>query len=571
MLQISTGVYFRDVPLNETTHRAVLYTNAWAVSREPLQLPVGLFRFSTSPSPVAAVTIEVIERLEAIGLDGTDEIMIATAGGDIIDDAADVFAFALNVSCSRNAALMQRFVPADLRAGPRRGPSSILRRTFDPTVVLQPEELEAASVLVSRLLALRRDFFEAAMRSIRSIVDATLLVADDPGLAYTLFVASLESLAQLAIPAQALHGWDTYDGKRRKVVDAAVESANLSEAQAAAIRLAVMEIDQLSLRRRFIDFTLAHVNPDYYRDDARSAVRPIRANDLPNALDVAYQIRSRNVHALEALAPELWAIADRADTLRWEGRSALSLEGLSRLCRQVVKSFIEQGPSEVDESFRYRDHLPGIVRVQLAPQYWVGSVSGFEVDRAPQVLEGLIDLLVETIRKPDEPQVPDLTEILSKIETLLPNIGQVEKRAPLVAIYTLWHAFMNPSLHRPQSEELVERFGDDLTGPSMVGFALRVLLERNIEWDLDQQIDLVARRRSDLLKGRGQPLAPRFDAALLVSTSAKLCAADRLEEAEAYMAEAVEALPGNELLMDIESAASRGEEPTISLLDLVVG
>jgi hypothetical protein len=29
MLEIVTGMYFRDVPLNETVHRAVFYTNSW--------------------------------------------------------------------------------------------------------------------------------------------------------------------------------------------------------------------------------------------------------------------------------------------------------------------------------------------------------------------------------------------------------------------------------------------------------------------------------------------------------------------------------------------------------------
>lgn len=265
MLQIVTGMYFRDVELYETTHRAVLYTNASTMSRDAIELPIGRFLFATSLSPVTALTIEVIERLEAVRPDGSHDFMVATGGTELIDDVADVFAFALNVSCSRNPALMERLVPRELDGRPTRMPWSTLRRTFDPGVIIRDVNVADARDFATKLLALRRGHFEAAMRSIRSVVDASLLVSDDPGLAYTLFVASLESLAQIAIPVEEERSWDTYNSAKRKIFDAAVENAALGQDQAATMREAVLEIDQLSLRRRFIDFTVAHVAPEYYR------------------------------------------------------------------------------------------------------------------------------------------------------------------------------------------------------------------------------------------------------------------------------------------------------------------
>lgn len=247
VLQIVTGMYFRDVPLYETTHRAVLYTNASSLSRDAIELPVGRFLLATTMTPVTAVTIEATERLEAVRPDGSDEFMRATGGTELINDAADVFAFALNVSCSRNVALMERLVPFQLDGRPTHMPWSILRRTFDPAIVIRDTDVTDATEFATQLLALRRDHFEVAMRSIRSIVDASLLVSDDPGLAYTLFVAALESLAQMSIPVEAKRSWDTYDGTRRKIFDRSVDRAGLDAEQAEAVRDAVLEIDQLSL------------------------------------------------------------------------------------------------------------------------------------------------------------------------------------------------------------------------------------------------------------------------------------------------------------------------------------
>lgn len=571
MLQIVTGMYFRrDVPLNETTHRAVLFTNAASVSRQPVELPIGRFLFATTLGPVTALTIEATERLEAVRPDGSHEFMVATGGMELIDDAADVFAFATNVSCSRNAALIERLVPQQLDGRPTRMPWTILRRTFDPAVLLRDGDFESIGKFATSLLALRRDHFEAAMRSIRSVVDASLLVTDDPGLAYTLFVTSLESLAQLSIPAEARRAWETYDSKRRKIFDAAVDNAALTPEQAATMREAVLEIDQLSLRRRFVDFALAHVDPSYYREEASAAVRPIRAHDLPNALDVAYRLRSRNVHLLEALAPELWAITDRADTLRWEGRPVLSLEGLNRLCRHVIARFVERGPTDLDASFDYRQHLPGIVKVPIAPQYWIGQTEGFTVKRAPQVLEGFVELLVETMADPDQPRLVNLLGVLEKIEAALHETASSEARQPMVAIYILWHVLMSPDHHRPRPSEIFDRYRSDLGGPSVVGFVVRLLTSSEIEWEVNEQLDLVERRREDLRRGQGQPLPARIDAALLVSTAVKLWDAGRVDQAVSCISEAVDGLPGNETLISVEEAVIRGEKPAIDLLELVV-
>ncbi len=564
-------MYFRDVELYETTHRAALFTNAWALERDPIELPIGRFSFATSPSPVTAVTIEATERLEAVTPDGEREFVKATGGRELIDDAADVFAFALNVSCSRNAALMERFVPAQLDGRPTRMPWSILRRTFDPGVVLREEDIDDARDFATRLLALRRDHFEAAMRSIRSVVDASLLVSDDPGLAYTLYVSSLESLAQLAIPVEEVRGWDTYDSKRRKVFDAAVVEAGLSPEQAEKVRAAVVEIDQLSLRRRFIDFTLAHIDGSYYRSEAVRAIRPIRAHDLPNALDVAYRLRSRNVHLLEALAPELWAIADRADALHFEGRSVLSLEGLNRLCRHVIRVFVMRAPTDLDTSFDYRAYLPGKVTMQLAPQYWIGQREAFSVQRAQAVLEGFVELLVATMANPDQSQLVDLSGVLEKIELLLPATTEREAREPMVAIYILWHRFLKPDHHRERAEEVIERYAPDLDPPSIVGFTVRLLTSEGIEWSVDELVQQVNQRREDLRRGRGQRLPARVDAALLLVTSLRLREAGRADEGVALIAEAVDGLPGNEDLIAIEERALEGEIPTFDLLDFVLG
>ncbi len=130
------------------------------------------------------------------------------------------------------------------------------------------------------------------MRAIRTVVDATYLVSDDPMMVYTMFVAALESLSQL-VEFPDDHDWSRYDSKKAKIIDAALDG--LTDEQADPIRDAVLTIDQLSVGRRFTAFTLDHVRPSFYREEAVNARQPIRAVDLPKA--VALNNSSPNVHS----------------------------------------------------------------------------------------------------------------------------------------------------------------------------------------------------------------------------------------------------------------------------------
>jgi hypothetical protein len=121
---------------------------------------------------------------------------------------------------------------------------------------------------------------------------------------------------------------------------------------------AVLEADALGLARKFQAFTLDHLNPSFFRAEAVDAQRPVSVNALPYALNFACQVRSPQVHALQQLAPERWAITDGADTIPLAGRQVLSLEGLHRLCRHVIRRYVERAPTGHDDTFNYRQARP---------------------------------------------------------------------------------------------------------------------------------------------------------------------------------------------------------------------
>lgn len=261
MLQIATGMYFGGRPMYETTHRTVFHSNATTLRSDPVELPFGRLLFSSGFTPISAVTIEVVDRLPEVQEDGSGSWMAATGGTELLDDVAAVFAFWGNVTCSRHLSVVERLVPRTAERSPSRGPSTVLRRTFDPQVMILPDEFDDLRRFGEGLLALHRTQFEAAMRVVRKVVVARTIVGDDPGLAYTLFVSALEALAQVAIPPEGLLGWDRYDPSKRTVLDPVLDTLALADAE--VMRDAILRADQRSLGRRFKAFVLDHLEPSF--------------------------------------------------------------------------------------------------------------------------------------------------------------------------------------------------------------------------------------------------------------------------------------------------------------------
>ena len=569
VLQIASGMYFATTELYETTHRRVLYSNGVHSRADDIPLPIATLRFTSRQGDLAPLCIEVVDRLEKRNPDGTESIWVATGGDELVEDAADVISFALNLVLTPDVDLARRLIhPA--RGAARSEPARRLRRTFDPNLSVTDEDFDTVRRFATQLLQLQRPSFEAAMRAIRRVVDASVLAASDVTLSYTLFVAALESLSSSTqVPPIR---WDQFDGvKRRIILDAC---KGLPEERRERIQAAVLQVDQMSIRRKFKAFVLDHVSPAFYRGEASGAIRPIRAVELPKALDFAYRVRSQTLHELRDLAPELWGVVDREDTIWFDGRNVMSLEGLSRLCRHVIRAFVERSPVGVDHAFaqRYRDALPGIVRLRLAPQMWAGASGEFAASLGPALFNALLQM-VAAARNGNGNTIVDMALPLARIEQLLPAESKVDARRPLIATYLLWHRVAPESLRRPRADAIINRYAADLSHPSVIGYALSVSLGDRAEWDSNDLETLLDGREKALEQGGStlQELPERIDAALQIDLARRLWDEGRATDAATRIGKAVELLPGDPQLLALEQLVVDGSLPDFDLFSFANG
>lgn len=568
MLQIVTKMYFRQgVPLHSTVHREVLYTNRSFLRADLVELPVGELAPSTGFAAVSTVTLSVTEHLEAEDPDGERSALVATGGTELVDDLADVLSFGLNAVFSRDRDLVKRLVPDSLEGSSRSSASKLFRHTFDPHLFVPDAELEELRRFMTQLLALKRSSFEAALRAIRRIVRATQRAVDDPTIAYVDLVAALESLSA-GTSAPPLP-WDRLDAVKRGLVDEALEGADADVAE--RVRRAVVEGERLGFKSRCVTFVMANVSPEYFRTEASDAVRPMRGAILERAVKLAYDVRSRNVHVLEDLPPEAWVLGDRADTV-WppEMGTMLSLEGLARLARHVVRSYVDRAPVQVDRTFDWRASLPGVVRMHLAPQYWIWNAEGFDHTSASQYFTGFVEQLASAFSGHGE-GVTDMRAVLERIEELLPGTADGQVKTLMVAIYALWHRVLPPSDHRPRATSILAAHEHLLQRPDLPSFVVGLVFGQLPEWTDDQWNTLASDRREQRSTRRHLGLPSGYDAALQIMAAERLMEAGRTDEALALARYAIEEMPGNQPLMVWEAELTAGRVSDLDLRALVLG
>jgi hypothetical protein len=568
MLQIVTKMYFRpEVPLHESTHRDVYYSNALLPGSE-VALPIGrLLPSSSLRFWFNTVTVEAHEFLEAVLNDGSPSIHVATGGLELIDDLADVLSFGLNVTFSRSIDLLRQLVPQ--YGTSRRGDTAagLLRQTFEPAVSIGQEELESFIDFFDSLLSLERPSFEAAIRAIRRIRRACERAGENSTTSFTDLVAALESLShEASTPAPT---WSQLDPRKQKLFDTALADAD--EATATKVRKAALTSEHAGATHSFVQFTLDHLDPSYYRQGARGANTPVREPDAERLLKWAYRIRSQNVHRLAELREKYWIQPNHPETVRAlveTDPEILTLEGMRRIATHVVKNYVSRSPKGV-VPFDWRAELPGTAQVLLSSQYWIHQPSGLDKNSADRYFAGLIEQVIEL--HAGRGLLTEMPETLAKIESTVSGMADGAPKAYMLGTYALWDGVVDAENQRKEAKALLAKQSKSLIGFPFVNFVVDLFSDRLKDWTPEQLASAADARRAERGTKFHLRVPASLDAALQVFAAEARANQDDFDSARVYAGRAVLELPGNEVLLDWEKEISVGNVPELALNLIILG
>lgn len=508
MLQICSGKMFQREIEYRNNLRGVLYTNLRLSRDKRLETDAGSLLSTSNLGQSKTIVYELEELIEDNG--HSVGVLISHGVDPYILDISAIISFALNCTASPSYALTDRLLGEQPGISTHSTPKQIVKRVFDKDVFCTEKDEEHLLAFIKQLIGLKRNTYLGVMSSIRTYVTGMQRIADDFELAYTLLVASIESLAQNFDGHKA--SWLDYDQRKRMLVDSALSDAD--ETTSEKVRAALLDIEHTSLSRRFRDFSLENISPSYYREETDDVLNPISRDDLAKALSNAYQARSQYVHNLRKLPDQLIITDSYTETCRINKRTWLTIQGLSRLARHVITEFIMQQPTVVSEIYDYSLERSGIVQMPISPEYWVGRADLYK-GAGSMKLEGFLSQISYRMAIDPEGVVTDLTELLTVVEG---KINELEKgdKLSFIALYIIFNGLVSESLRMENSDRFISAHEKLLSAPSAEALIVNLIFNVVPAWDMTAHYECLImyfREKDNKLKFRCPKL---FEAGIIL-------------------------------------------------------
>jgi hypothetical protein len=431
LLQIISGKFFTENGvINEHSAKGILYSNySWY---DLIETVIASLEPADIHGNAKGFVVNYVNKLERDEQSGGFSL-VRTGDPEIVRQFQLLCTFGLNayfhfdkqnveINCrERSRGMGDEHIPAQL-----------VPRIFNKEINGTAAEIESFSKFVQKVISLRRQDYKNIMACLTNYSDSLEIMNQNLDLAYTMLIYSMEALSKQYNNYTPI--WDDYDPLLRKELEEyfALISSEISE----SIKSTLIKASHLKLQQNFIDFICNHMSDSFFEDEAAEVEAPLRASDLRRALRNAYILRSGYVHELKTLLKQLKipSIA-KGDVFRWENEPYLTYSGLIRVVRHVINNFIWKLDSVEKEDYNWRADLPGIVNLELAPQYWIWRYEGFETNQATKRLSGFLSEL-DTANL-TQGSVTDISLLLEKMQELFPQARKQEK-ITMLCLYALY-------------------------------------------------------------------------------------------------------------------------------------
>lgn len=561
MLQISSGKFYEvsePDKLYITQHRGVLYTN-YRFFHDRITTTLGDILPAARWGDLQTIVCEVTERLP--NPDGQMHAgQIISVGPDVfIQDFAALVSFGMNITCTPDQNLAQRLIVSQRPSlGTSALPRQHIQRMFDTSIDYRSDDFDQLRLLADKLIDLDRKSYSCVMRSIRRYVTAMHRLADDLDLAYTLLVASIESLAQEFDKFTPL--WEDYADQKRKPIDEALNG--VGDDVCNRVRQAILNTEHIALKRRFKEFTLNYIQPTFFRDDALGQSLPIGRTELDIALKNAYDLRSEHIHSLKPLPKLLTSSTTQNDTIFVEGKCFLTFQGLARVARHIILEFIKQSPKSGYEKFDYTSDYPNLLQMQMAPEYWIWNSDSYSIETSYQVLNGFLTQLTNHIIDPSK-QFSDLRQVLKKIESIVANLKKRVEKMPILALYILFTQYL-PMEEQKANQAFISKYLHDFNDATIESLLVHFLLgEQKPNWSLEEIGRLLEDYRKQRFYKKGMNAGSLIGAALILWVAEMYRASNNEAHTRQLIAQAVEEYPQQKNLYVFEKELPHDSIPEI--------
>ncbi|WP_127472536.1 tetratricopeptide repeat protein [Acinetobacter colistiniresistens] len=544
MLQIGTGKLFTREVEYRNNLKGIIYTNLRLMRDDKIETAGGSLIATENFRESNVLIYELEELIEACG---EEPGVLASHGiASFILDFSSILSFALNCTASPSYALTERLLSDEIGVTTHSRPNKVVKQTFDKTIYCHEDHKQFLIHFTRQLIGLERKNYLGVMSAINTYVTGMQRIADDFELAYTLLVASIESLAQDFDGHKTI--WLDYEQNKRKAIDEAL--SDVSDDSAERVRNAILQNEHTSLGKRFREFAIQHITPSFYREEADQAINPLTCFDLHTTLSNAYLARSKYIHNLKKLPKPLDRDTGYTETCRIENKTWLTLQGLSRLARHVIIQFVMRQPTVEREPYNYSLERSNVMQVRLAPQYWIGTVN-FNQGSGVVRLEGFLSQFANILEKSQNEFLPNLTDLLTELPSNIDSLKKADKQA-FIALYIIYNFILEKSQRLDNAEEFIKKYESQILSPNPSALITNLILGLTPNWNLEDHHDCLMKyfkERDNKMSFRCSQL---FESGMLLQLAERYREAGDVDKAIELIEKAVENYPNHTCLRQFE-------------------
>ncbi len=475
MLQIISGKFFKSD--NRYIHEAkgITYTNySWI---QPIKTCVATLEPVDTYRSVSSYVINYISQIEKEKV-GT---LVRIGDSEIVQQFQLLCMFGLKAffDIDRNN------VEINCRQKSRSSgdtylPSIFVPRFFKSQIDGQMGEIEAFIKFVDKVIGLPREKYLVVINCLNNFSHALQVLNLNLDLAYSMLVYSLESLSQSFDDFEPI--WEDYDPQIKNKLNSCF--SKMDPSLSSEIRKILLGSSNPRLQQRFINFITNHVSDSFFTDEAIDNKNALRKSELKRALRNVYTMRSKYAHQLKPIQEQL-RIPQFAggDVFHWNNEPYLTFGGLARLAYNVINNFIWKQKYLKSEKYDWPRDLPGIVTLEMAPQYWIWKYEEFVPSQATKRFSGFLSHIQEIVLSNDP--LVDLRKLLEKYESLIPTAKKKDK-IPMLAMYYLYNPYVVQEAKRPNYEEFLKQYEEVFKECCIEMMIVYLLSNQKWPWDVDK-------------------------------------------------------------------------------------
>lgn len=541
MLQISSGKFFKEDELHINQRVAVLYSNFKYHSI--IETTVGRLEPIIYGNNHVETYLFIYENKMPKG-----GILIAAGDDEIIEQFIYLCSLKLKSIFSRDPELIRTYCinnPKEIELS--NNPLSLVPNFFNQRNYGTDADVDSLKESVEKLIGLPRKMYSGLMACYQNIYHSLLHLNTNIDLAYSQLVYCLESLAQHF--DQFIPTWDDYDQNVRVKLDILLSTID-NEELSNNIRDELIKSANLKSQARFINLILQNIEDSFFQDEAHEAKYAIKKLDLRVALINTYHQRSRFVHALgtmkkEAKMPRITI----GEVFHEKAEPFLTYRGLIRLTLHVITNFIKTQPYLEKEEYNWHDDLPGLIHVNLSPQYWLGNTADFKQESALTKFEGFIAYVTSMIQNKKNVFEFDLRPLLELYEKLIP-ISRTPNKLDMYALYVLYHQFIITEQALPNYQATIEKYKTLFNECSIQAMVVALFKNDIWSWDANTSELIFIRYKKQSYKSKKLSLPNSIEIALILAVANLYLEENNELKFKELLVTAINQLPGFKKLQD---------------------